>query len=329
MDVLNEGAAVISIIVCSYNRDRMFEETVNSFLDGRIDGIDYELLLVDNNSTDKTRQMGEGFSARFHRIRYVNEPIQGLSRARNRGIRESVGDIVVFADDDVYFSPGWLEALVSTFERRPDVACIGGKVSPHFESDRPYWLEDELLDVYSITQYGDQERVIHPPEYPIGCNMAFRRAVFEKVGGFPTSLGRKPGNLLSNDEIYFLLCVEKAGLKTLYLPDAQVSHRILPDRVTQQWLRRRWYWQGISDVAMWQIADNPLSKTTLAKKAIKAAFDLLRQWKDMADLLRMSGGCDGSVRIRKQIKVCYKFGMLRQIIAESLAFRTGRREPKD
>ena len=309
---------MISVIVCTFNRDRMFEETVRSFLDCRTDGVEYELLLLDNNSTDKTREIGKGFAARFPWIRYINEPIQGHPHTKNRAIRESRGDIVAFVDDDVFFSSGWLEAIVSSFERHPDVACIGGKVVPHFEGDRPAWLVDDLLDVYSVARYGDQEREIQPPEYPIGCNMAFRRSVFDQLGGFPTSLGRKPGNLLSNDETYFLLCVVNAGLKLLYSPDAQVSHRISAERTTRHWLLRRWYWQGISDVAMRQIGVDPLPRLKLAKQAIKTFYRLLRQWKDTAGLLIAGSELDSGKAIPKQIQVLWQLGALRQFCAEFL-----------
>lgn len=256
----------------------MFEETVRSFLGSRTDDIDYELLLLDNNSTDKTREIGEGFAARFPRIRYINEPLQGHPHTKNRGVRESRGKIVAFVDDDVYFSLGWLEAIASSFERHPDVACIGGKVVPHFEGDRPFWLEDDLLDVYSVARYGDHEREIQPPEYPIGCNMAFRRSVFEQLGGFPTSLGRKPGNLLSNDETYFLLCVVNAGLKLLYTP-------VSADRTTQHWLLRRWHWQGISDVC--READR--RRSALAKDLGQAGHqDVLRSSTPMEEYSRIA-----------------------------------------
>jgi glycosyltransferase involved in cell wall biosynthesis len=311
---------VISVIVCTFNRDRMFEETVRSFLSCRTDGIEYELLLLDNNSTDKTREIGEGFAARFPRIRYINEPVQGHPHTKNRGVRESRGEIVAFLDDDVYLSPGWLTALASSFERHPDVACIGGRVVPHFEADRPKWLEDGMLIIYGITEFGENERVIRPPEVPIGCNMAFRRSVFEQLGDFPTSLGRKPGNLLSNDENYFLLRAAKAGLKTFYSPDAQVSHRIPPVRMTRNFVLKRWYWQGISEVAMKQIDEDPLSRGALVKQAIKTLFGLLRRWKDTARLLSAGSGTDGSVPIHKHIDICLRLGMLRQFVGESLAF---------
>jgi glycosyltransferase involved in cell wall biosynthesis len=309
---------MISVIICTYNRERMFEETIRSFLECRTDTIEHELLLVDNNSTDKTREVGLGFAARYLWIRYIYEPVQGLTHARNRGIRESRGEIVSFLDDDVYFSPGWMEAIASSFERHPDVACIGGKIVPHFEGERPSWLEDDLLDVYSVASYGDHEREIHPPEYPIGCNMAFRRSVFEQLGGFPSSLGRKAGNLLSNDETYFLLCLVNAELKLFYSPDAQVSHRISSDRTTHHWLFRRWYWQGISDVAMRQIGEDPLPRTILAKRAFKTLYSLLRQWRNTAGTLSAKSWRDGIVPLRKQIEIWRQFGTLRQTINEML-----------
>lgn len=309
---------MISVIICTYNRDRMFEETVRSFLDCRTDRIDHELLLLDNNSTDKTREIGVGFAARFPWIRYINEPIQGHPHTKNRGIRESRGEIVAFLDDDVYLSSGWLTALASSFDQHPDVACIGGRVVPHFETDRPKWLEDGMLIIYGITEFGENEREIRPPEVPIGCNMAFRREVFEQIGDFPTSLGRKPGNLLSNDENYFLLCAAKAGLKTLYSPDAKVSHRIPPIRTTRNWILRRWYWQGISEVAMKQIGEDSLPRIVLAKRTIKTFLALLRQWKDVAGMLNAQCETGGGTPIQKQIQLCYQLGTLRQYAGESI-----------
>jgi len=314
---------LISVIICTYNRDRVFEETVHSFLDCRADGIDYELLLIDNNSTDKTREIGERIAAQIPRVRYMNEPLQGHPNAKNRGIRESRGEIVAFLDDDVYLSPGWLAALASAFGRHVDVACVGGKVTPHFDAGRPSWLEDDLLWIYGVTRYGDQEREIRPPEIPIGCNMAFRRNVFEQIGGFHTSLGRKPGNLLSNDENHFLLCAAKAGLKTLYSPDVQVFHRIPSARTTRQWVLNRHYWQGVSDVAMRQISNDPLPRAALAKRAIRGLIGLLRQWRDMAALLAARSRRGRRVPMKEHTDLCYRLGELRQAFAESLAITGG------
>jgi len=321
--VEEEEAEMISIISCTFNRVRMLEETVRSFLECTSDGIDYELLLVDNNSTDKTREFVEQLATRFPRIRYLREPLQGLSIARNSGIHSSKGEIIAFVDDDVYFSPDWLTALACCFERHPDVACIGGKVVPQFEANRPPWLDDDLLWIYGVTRYGDQEREIRPPEIPIGCNMAFRRMVFEKIGGFHTSLGRYGKSLLSGEENLFFHYAANAGLKTLYSPDVQVSHRVPPARLTRDWVLSRFYWAGVSEVAMKQLGDDPLSRGTLTKKAIRMLLRLLRQWREAIGLLRAKNDRNGDVPIIMQADVCHKLGTLRQMISEAAAVPTG------
>ncbi len=315
---------MISVILCTYNRDRVFEETVRSFLECRTDGIEHELLLVDNNSTDKTREIGKQFATIFPQIRYMNEPLQGHPHAKNRGIRESRGEIVAFVDDDVFFSPSWLTALASSFERNADVACIGGKVVPHFEDGRPSWIDDDITWIYGVTRYGDIEREIRFPEIPIGCNMAFRRSVFDRLGDFHTSLGRKPGSLLSADEDHFLLCVEKAGLKTLYSPDVQVFHRIPSARTTRDWILRRHYWQGLSVVISKQVSDEPLPRTKLVKQAIRKFLGLLRQWRVIVGLLKSAGGSVGGELFKKKLDIYYNLGALRQMVAESIVVPDGK-----
>lgn len=310
---------MISVIIPTFNRARMLEETVRSFLECQTDGVDYELLIVDNNSLDRTKELSEQLAIQIPRIRYIFEPLQGANHARNRGIRESRGEIVAFVDDDVYFSHRWLTALESTFQRRPDVACVGGKVVPHFEDGRPLWLDDDQLWVYGVTRYGDLEREIRPPEIPIGCNMAFRRTVFDQIGNFHLSLGRKGGSLLSNDENHLLLNIAKAGLKTLYSPDVQVTHRMPSARTSRRWVLRRYYWQGVSDIVLRQADDRPSSRVNLTKQAIKTLFALLRRWKEIVRLLIARKGRDDGLNFKNQLDICYKMGALRQVTAELLS----------
>jgi len=314
---------LISVVICTYNRDSAFEDTIRSFLDIRTGEIDHELLLMDNNSSDGTRGIGLRFASRFPWIRYVNEPVQGHPHSKNRAIRESRGEVVAFVDDDVYFSPGWLKAIASCFERRPDVSCVGGRVVPHFEVDRPSWVEDEMLWIYGVTRYGEHEREILPPEIPIGCNMAFRRAVFEKIGDFHAALGRKPGILLSGDEDHFLHRLAKAGLRTLYSPDAQVSHRVPASRASRDWVVERFYWAGISEVAMRQLGDEPFSRYVLSKQAYWAMRGILRQWRDAPCLLGGRNGKSGKVPVSRQAYIYHRLGTLRQLIAEAFAVGAG------
>ena len=311
---------MISVIICTHNRGRVFEETVRSFHECHTDGIDHELVLVDNNSTDGTREIADRFATMNSRIRYVMEAQEGLSHARNKGIRVSVGDIVAFVDDDVYFSPFWLTALDSAFKRRTDIACIGGRVVPYFEADRPSWIGDDILWIYGVTRNGDLEREILPPEVPIGCNMAFRRSVFEQIGVFHTSLGRTPGSLLSGEDDHIMHRVANAGLKTLYSPDARVSHRISPARLTRQWVLSRFYWGGVSVVALKQVSDDPLPRMMLARRVVRKILSLVRRWRDAAGFLGTRFGKDGDIPMTKQVDLCYILGELRQTVAETLVF---------
>lgn len=241
---------LISIVVCTYNRAAMLADTLASWrkVRGR-DGCRF--IVVDNASTDDTRSVVERFNQTAggdDPIRYVYEGQSGLSFARNRGIEESDTDIVAFVDDDVFFHEGWLEGMSSAFAGRPDVHCVGGMSIPHFEGQEPAWLSERILKFYGSTQSGDEVRPMQFPEHPFGVNMAFRREVFSRVGGFRTDLGRKKHSLLSDEEKEFFYRVAEAGLQVLYTPHAQLYHRVTPERLDPSWLLRRAYWQGVSNV---------------------------------------------------------------------------------
>jgi glycosyltransferase involved in cell wall biosynthesis len=302
----------------------VFEDTVRSFLDSATRGIEHELLLIDNNSTDATREIGERIAARDgDRVRYMNEPSQGHPLAKNRGVRESRGEIIAFVDDDLLFAPGWLSALEAAFERHLGIACVGGKVLPRFEGERPAWLLEEMLWIYGVTHYGDEAKEIRFPDVPIGCNMAFRRSVFERIGTFHGALGRKPGSLLSGDEDHFLLRAERAGLTTLYAPNMVVFHRIPPARMTRDWVLRRFYWGGISDVAKRQRGDDPVSRRMLVRQSVAILHGLLRRWRETARVLSaIRAGGDGYPVVRQAL-LLETLGTLRQSAVEAFLPRRG------
>ncbi len=309
---------MLSVVICTYNRERLLGETVKSFLGCRNDGVEHEVVVVDNNSTDGTRAAVERLCAQGSRIRYVFEPAQGLSHARNTGIRASRGESIAFVDDDVYFSPDWLGSLASALERHADADCIGGKVLVHFDAERPGWLDDDLLWVYAITRYGEDERELRLPELPRGCNLAIRRRVFERIGVFHTSLGRKGGNLLSCDENHFFLRAARAGLKVVYSPAARVSHRISSARTTRGWMLKRYYWEGISATVMRQLGDEPSTRAVLAKEIAKAVPTLLRQLGTVAGPLSVGRGYPDR-DFKKLLGFCYGLGELRQMTSQLLA----------
>ena len=265
----------ISVIICTYNRADILGETLRSWVAVNQAGPGVELLVVDNNSTDHTRQVVDSFGPRCpNPLRYVCEPRVGLSHARNKGIAEARGAILAFVDDDVDFTTDWLDELVTAFSKHPEIACVGGNSIPKFEIPRPDWLIEDNYRFYGSTCSGSRDRPMRFPEHPFGLNMAFRKGVFSQVGPFNTALGRIKNSLLSNEEAELFYRVEKAGLKVFYASKALLYHRIPADRLNKDWIIERTYWQGISRVAYWQII-NPSSKPALMVKTLKISKKLI------------------------------------------------------
>lgn len=247
----------ISIVICTYNRGRMLAETLSSFsaMELPTSG-SMELLIVDNRSTDSTKQVTDEFVSRDGGyVRYIYEPKQGLSHARNTGIAAARGEIIAFVDDDVYFDRGWLNTVINAFRVHPDADALGGKSVPIFEGGRPSWMEENFLSLYGDTGFGDDSRWLTYPEHPFGLNMAFRRSVFERIGAFNPDLGRKKRSLLSNEESELFHRISANGSKVYYAPSALLHHRIPKNRVDPRWIVERYYWQGISSVVQNQMND--------------------------------------------------------------------------
>ena len=259
----------VSVIVCTHNRAEMLGETLASWRDVDRRGLNVELMVVDNASGDATPDIVARFQPCCAVTRYVRESVPGLSRARNRGIREAHGEIIAFVDDDVFFHRDWLQILMRAFRERTEVSCVGGNSIPRFEGHRPEWLAEPMLTYYGSTQSGDRDRLMTFPEHPFGVNMAFRRQVFERVGWFRTNLGRTGASLLSNEERELFYRIAHAGINVWYAADAIIYHRIPADRMSQAWLIRRAYWQGISKVVFDAHTRRP-SRIDLGRDAVIA-----------------------------------------------------------
>ena len=205
MKYTQSSSIQISIIICTYNRADILKYTLDSFLNCTKTNISYELYVIDNNSSDNTKDVVMSFSEKDLTIKYYFESKQGLSEARNSGISISLGDIIAFVDDDVYFDPSWLIEVVRIFKDYPEASCMGGKSRPQFESGKPEWIVDEFFEYYGSTNSGDVIKWMLYPEHPFGLNMAFKCNVFHNLGLFNQNLGRKKKNLLSGEESEFFL----------------------------------------------------------------------------------------------------------------------------
>ena len=226
----------ISVVLSTYNRSADLLRALPMTLAQR-DAPPYEVIVVDNNSTDGTREIVARYEAVSPRLRYVFEPNQGLPYARNAGIRAANGSIVAFTDDDVEVDEGWVAAIAKSFERFPEADCIGGRVLPRWpRNGRPQWLTDRQLAPLALQDKGDVPmRVDRFNAAPclIGANFSFRKTAFEKAGMFSPDYSRT-----QDREIQLRLW--RAGGVGVYVPDIVTWVDVPEERLTKAYFRL-WY----------------------------------------------------------------------------------------
>lgn len=236
-----------SIVIATYNRAPLLADTLASLSKLRI-GAAWELVVVDNNSTDGTRSVVDAAARNFPvQLRYASEGEQGRSAALNHGFRIALGDVIVTTDDDVRVEPDWLDRIADGLTQ---LRCdyVGGRVLPLWESEPPQWLprtNGQLWAVIALLDYG-REPIRYGRRVPLGVNMAIRRDALQRVGGFDPRIGRKAGTLLGQEVREWCLRAHAAGLIGYYVPDIVVRHLIPSDRLTKRYFRRWFYWRGIS-----------------------------------------------------------------------------------
>jgi glycosyltransferase involved in cell wall biosynthesis len=221
----------------------MLEECLAGALSQDAPGVPYEVIVVDNHSTDATREAVERHINDGHdNLRYVFEPRQGVSFARNTGLAEARADIVAFSDDDVRVGRNWVATIKRVFDERPGIDCIGGKVLPIWSARAPAWLTREHWTPLALQDYGDRQVLIdlENPLCLISANLAFRRDVLEHIGAFAPELQRVKNNIGSMEDAELLERYFRAGRRCLYVPEMRVETEITPERLTRSY-HRRWH----------------------------------------------------------------------------------------
>ncbi len=253
MENLDSKPLRASVVVCTRNRSVKLLEACNSILELDYPADRWELLIVDNGSTDDTPAVARGFAEQHpDLVRVVDEPELGLSAARNTGVREARGELLVFIDDDAFPAKGWLKALDEALSS-PDVLAAGGPVDPEFLGELPDWFTERYLPYVSAFEKDPEIQTLHHNEYPRGANIAFRRDAFERVGLFSVDLGRKGDRLRSCEESELCLRLERTGAKVVYHPEARIRHQVDAERLTTKWMQDRFHAQGESEaVVAWQ-----------------------------------------------------------------------------
>lgn len=240
-----------SVIVCTYNRAANLPACIAHLARQEgTEGIDWEVLVVDNNSSDDTAATVERLQGE-HPIclRYTFESKQGLSNARNCGIRASAAARVIFIDDDILAAPGWLAAYARAFAEH-DCDAAGGRILVQPPSPLPAWIRPEMMGFLGHLDYGDEPMELDGVErFPFGGNMAFHRRALERIGDFDPNLGRKgdtdsaDGLFKGEETEYFRRLAERGGT-IRYVPGATVSHHILPYQLQRKFFLTIHYNEG-------------------------------------------------------------------------------------
>jgi GT2 family glycosyltransferase len=209
------------------------------------ENLSWELIVVDNNSKDDTKDIVEKVKRQsvIH-IKYVFEEKQGLSHARNLGIKEAKGEIICFVDDDIIADSNWLLCMHEAFSLY-NPSMVGGKVLLKFDVQPAKWFLNRFNACLGGFDNGD--KVIYADNeskelIAIGANVGFKRDLFDKYGFFKTDLGRKGNKLLMGEETEFFWRIKKYGEKCIYYPLALVYHCADSKRMRKNYIRR-WYFR--------------------------------------------------------------------------------------
>ena len=239
----------LDVLIPTYNRQHLLPFTLNSLLAAEIPaGLEVGITVVDNNSTDGTRQVIESFVEKSGgRIRYLFERAQGRSHALNAGVRATDGDLIGVIDDDEEIDSQWYKVTFEAFTTT-DLDFIGGPYVPRWSIEPPTWLPREYGSVVGWVNGGDKE-VPFDKNYPgilMGGNAVFKRDILVNVGLYTTWLGRTDKGLLSgeDEELYHRLLA--SGAKGMYLPNLKIYHHVPAERLTKKYFRSWCFWRGVS-----------------------------------------------------------------------------------
>lgn len=244
-----------TVLVCTFNRSADLDATLESLKHLALDPpLTWEAIVVDNNSTDRTRNVVAHRAAEFPvPLHYVFEPVQGKSNALNTGIRAARGRVIAFTDDDVRVPSDWLAKSIEPLLERHDLAYTGGPVRPIWGGRKPSWLDERgrMGGTIAVKDHGNNAFIFEERrKTPLGVNMTVRRELLERIGGFHPDLGRSGESLLGQEQADFFYRSRRVGARGLYVPEAVLDHVVPASRLNRRYFRRWWYWKGLSQARL-------------------------------------------------------------------------------
>jgi len=237
----------ISVLIATYNRAEIIRKTLEGMTGLDRDGLSVEFVVVDNNSSDHTKEVIESFTDRLS-LRYFFEPRPGKNCALNKALNEvKLGKLVAFTDDDVEPKKDWLKAIVAATQRWPQVSVFGGKIYPLWLSDKlPKWIESPSVQslCFAAHDHANRECIYQRGKLPFGPNFWVRREIFAAGLKFDEAFGPRPKNRLMGSETSFLRHLADEGHQMVYCPSVELGHRIGSEQISIRNALKRSYRLG-------------------------------------------------------------------------------------
>jgi glycosyltransferase involved in cell wall biosynthesis len=311
-----------TVLICTYNRANWLADTLESLAHSRVDParpLTWNVIVVDNNSSDDTRDVVKSRISGYPvELVYVFESRQGKSSALNAGLATTRAAVVVFTDDDIRADPDWLEAACRPMLDDGAIDYTGGPVLPIWERPRPEWFDDHRADLWgtlAILDYGHDSFVFEDRRLvPLGANMAVRRSLVDRIGGFDPKLGRTGTSLLGQEQAEFFCRSRAIGARGLYVPAMSLHHHVPARRLTRGYFRRWWFWKGISKFRLEQrhpITELGVDLARVPKLAGVPRFMYGTALRDGFGWLRALLQRNAPNRMRHEMMLCYFAGYLR------------------
>lgn len=234
---------IVSVVVCTYNRAHLLRNCLQSLCDQPTGTNGFEIIIVDNNSTDDTKYVITSFIKSRLNIRFVEEYRQGLSYARNRGWKEARGTYVAYIDDDSIAGRDWMKEILLFIKRHPGIRVFGGPYDRFSLTPIPVWLPEN----YYTLNLGNKIRALNlKSEWLSGSNMIFEKSVFEKYGGFKKNFGMRGNKILYGEETELLFRLKQYGEIVYYVPKIRVNHFVAEHKLHLWWMLKNDYWRSYS-----------------------------------------------------------------------------------
>ena len=244
------ASPLISVIICTYRRPQMALKAIRSVLAQEF--ADYELLVVDQDSTDGLEAFVRAAVPGEAPIRYVRAVLPGVSHARNVGAQHARGEVLAFLDDDARALPGWLASYAELLAGPAPPAMVGGRLVPEWQSPRPRWYPACRLYLLGLYDIGQDVTPFPGFDLPMGANFALRKDELLRWGGFDVRLGfdRSRSMALAGEESLLAARIRHAGGRLLHHPGATAAHLVRPEKLRFSYFLRRHFIEGRTQIAV-------------------------------------------------------------------------------